>query len=209
MTPLPLSLSLTLVYETMARVVTEWVTGQALKVLTEMLADRGYGSVDVLGGHRTFLRGGILMRCEECDVVCMPEKIGVKELRALEENYDPESAVIVVTLEKPTPPGIKKMGAMAAWCTVLEMSFLVRNVSRHCWVPKHEVMKEDEVRELCQMYRLQDLKQLPRILQTDPQAIYCGAKIGDVLRIRGKEGTHVGGGVQYRIVTGIKPLIDK
>ena len=55
-------------------------------------------------------------------------------------------------------------------------------------VPKHEVLNEDEKRDLLAQYKIEP-KQLPRIKANDPVSKKLGAKKGDVLRVLRKSPT--------------------
>ncbi len=72
------------------------------------------------------------------------------------------------------------------------------DVLSHKFVPKHEVLKEEEKEELLKKYGV-TLRQLPRILSSDPVVKALGAKPGDVIRIRRKSLT-AGEAVYYRVV---------
>jgi len=60
------------------------------------------------------------------------------------------------------------------------------DIFKHSLVPPHRIISKDEVKEIMKKYGLKSLKQLPRILVTDPAAITIGAAIGDVLEITRK-----------------------
>ncbi len=72
------------------------------------------------------------------------------------------------------------------------------NIFSHKLVPKHEILKEEEKEELLKKYGV-SLRQLPRILSSDPVVKVLGAKPGDVIRIRRKSLT-AGETVYYRVV---------
>ena len=73
------------------------------------------------------------------------------------------------------------------------------DIFAHGLVPPHRIMSKDEVKKLMKKYGLKSLKQLPRILITDPAAIAIGAARGDVLEItRNSEIT--GESKYYRVV---------
>ena len=69
----------------------------------------------------------------------------------------------------------------------------------HELVPPHRIMSKEEVKELMKKYGLKSLKQLPRILVTDPAAIAIGAARGDVIEITRKSDA-AGETKYYRLV---------
>ncbi|OYT42154.1 MAG: DNA-directed RNA polymerase subunit H [Candidatus Aenigmarchaeota archaeon ex4484_224] len=68
------------------------------------------------------------------------------------------------------------------------------DVSKSELVPKHRVLSEKEKEELLKKYRV-TLKQLPRILSSDPMVKLLNAKIGDIIEIERK--SPLGGKVKY------------
>lgn len=72
------------------------------------------------------------------------------------------------------------------------------NVLDHQLVPKHIVLNEKEKEEVLKKYRV-TLKQLPRILSSDPVVKLIGAKSGDVVKIIRKDPI-LGESVYYRVV---------
>ena len=52
-------------------------------------------------------------------------------------------------------------------------------------VPKHEILGEEEKEKFVKEFNV-SLKQLPRMLQTDPVVKQLGAKKGDIIRITRK-----------------------
>jgi DNA-directed RNA polymerase subunit H (RpoH/RPB5) len=188
----------------MRHTLTEWVSKQATGTLEQMLNDRGFSNIEIIGSHETFISGGILIQAtgpnSKCDVICIPEKIGVKTLRSIEEEYNGRN-VIVVTLHKPTPPCLRQLTKTGSWCCIFDIGFLVRNVTRHEMVPKHTIANAKEIAWMRQRWRVDDLRRLPMIRSNDPIARYLGCNIGDVVRISGSEGSQVGGCVRYCLVT--------
>lgn len=67
-------------------------------------------------------------------------------------------------------------------------------ISKHDLVPKHELLKEKEKEEVLKKYGI-TLRQLPRILVTDPMVKNLNANVGDVIRITRKSET--AGEIEY------------
>ncbi|MCD6371661.1 MAG: DNA-directed RNA polymerase subunit H [Candidatus Aenigmarchaeota archaeon] len=72
------------------------------------------------------------------------------------------------------------------------------DISKHELVPKHSIVSEKEKREILKKYGV-SLRQLPRILSSDPMVIKLGAKPGDIIRIERKSPT-AGKTIYYRVV---------
>ncbi|MER3601429.1 MAG: DNA-directed RNA polymerase subunit H [Nitrososphaerota archaeon] len=72
------------------------------------------------------------------------------------------------------------------------------NPLEHVLVPRHEILSEEEAREVLQRYRVTPDK-LPYILSSDPVVKALGAKPGQLLRIVRRSPT-AGESVYYRVV---------
>lgn len=72
------------------------------------------------------------------------------------------------------------------------------NILKHEFVPKHILLNEQEKEGLLKQYGI-TLKQLPRILESDPVIKIIGGKIGDVVKIIRNSQT-TGQSVYYRVV---------
>jgi DNA-directed RNA polymerase I, II, and III subunit RPABC1 len=80
------------------------------------------------------------------------------------------------------------------------------NVIEYFLVPKHEILTEEETKELIQRNRL-DVNTLPWISYEDPIVRYYGAKVGQIIRITREtliQETTVDEYITYRIVKNIK-----
>jgi DNA-directed RNA polymerase subunit H len=72
------------------------------------------------------------------------------------------------------------------------------DITKHELVPKHAIINEKEREELLNKYGI-TLRQLPRILDTDPIVKILNGKQGDVVKIIRKSST-AGESVYYRVV---------
>ncbi len=72
------------------------------------------------------------------------------------------------------------------------------DITKHDIVPKHELLNEKEKEEVLKKFGIV-LRQLPRILDTDPMVKIVDGKIGDVVKITRKSET-AGEAVYYRVV---------
>ncbi|MGC8812323.1 MAG: DNA-directed RNA polymerase subunit H [Candidatus Aenigmatarchaeota archaeon] len=61
-------------------------------------------------------------------------------------------------------------------------------IEKHELVPKHILLSEKEKEELLKNYGI-SLKDLPRILSSDPMAKAINAKVGDIIKIIRKSPT--------------------
>jgi len=72
------------------------------------------------------------------------------------------------------------------------------DITKHELVPKHEILSEEEKKELLEKYKVR-LEDLPRILITDPAIAKLNPKPGDIIRIVRRDPI-AGETVYYRVV---------
>jgi len=117
-------------------------------------------------------------------IVRIPDEdpIGVTTLRAF-RDYRTENGfdhAILLALTKYTH--YTKREAEENKIEIFSIKFPFFDLFQHNLVPKHEFATPEENSALTAKYSI-DLKQLPKILVTDPAAQLLGAKIGDVIKI--------------------------
>jgi len=66
---------------------------------------------------------------------------------------------------------------------VINYKLLYINITNHIFVPKHEIISEQEKEDLINQYYLKNLHDLSCISYQDPQIIFIGGKINDVIKI--------------------------
>lgn len=72
------------------------------------------------------------------------------------------------------------------------------DITKHDMVPKHDLLGEKERDEVLKKFGI-TLRQLPRIVDSDPMVKILNAKIGDVVKITRKSET-AGEAEYYRVV---------
>jgi DNA-directed RNA polymerase subunit H len=91
-----------------------------------------------------------------------------------------------------------KQGARKRRIELLPKTFPAFDIFEHQLVPVHQILEEEEKREILTKYRVQPY-QLPQVISSDPAVKAIGAKPGDVLRIIRKSPT-AGEHIAYRYV---------
>jgi len=81
---------------------------------------------------------------------------------------------------------------------IFNIESLMFNITEHILVPHHEIMNQTETVNIMSKYNIQNLLQLPLILQSDPVAKFIGAKRGDIVKIT-KPSETAGEYVNYRL----------
>jgi DNA-directed RNA polymerase subunit H len=71
---------------------------------------------------------------------------------------------------------------------VKESNIQVFNIMSHDLVPIHEIISEEEKKELFENIKI-SLDQLPKLLDTDPVCVSIGAKPGQIIKINRKSYT--------------------
>lgn len=165
----------------------EYITN-SLRTLIEMLNDRklntGLSPADasnLVGTNLNFFKFDI----ENVRIIYyLPSKFKWADLKAsfdIDKKYD---LFIVVVKEKLTQNNIKLMNALGLPIQSFEIKELQFNITKHCLVPKHEIIADaDEIDTIVKSYNLKTKFQLPLLLRSDPIAKYYNLKNGDVVRI--------------------------
>mmetsp|Transcript_25022 Transcript_25022/g.64590 ORF Transcript_25022/g.64590 Transcript_25022/m.64590 type:complete len:208 (+) Transcript_25022:70-693(+) len=137
--------------------------------------------------------------------VFFPEdaKVGIKPIRKYCEKMQEQGinrAILVVqdAMTSHAKQALKETVTLGLHMEHFQEAELLVNITQHVLVPKHQVMSDDEKRELLRRYKLKD-SQLPRIQQHDPVARYYGMTRGQVVKIIRPSET-AGRYVTYRLV---------
>jgi DNA-directed RNA polymerase I, II, and III subunit RPABC1 len=164
------------------------VLERVLYTTIEMLKDRGY---NVVNDCRTL--GDITYKMQENEAILFgdhsqhgnvivyfhnEERVGVKQLRQWNEK-NPNSNIIIVSLEGPTAFTKKEADQHFKNCQFFLFQQLCVNITKHSLVPKHEKLTREEINKL--NFKVSDL--FPKLYTNDAISQYFNYKVGDLIRI--------------------------
>ena len=175
-----------------------------LKTMTEMLCDRGYTQIEYKAQSEHEVNRCIMAkRCvlsarhksqsaKVCQVIFLRDnKLGVNHVREFEEVHNcskTHMSFIIVASAKATHPAIKYMSDRS-WISDFVANQVLHNVTRHCLVPKHELLPLEEHEALFRRFGIEDKpKMLPEMLHTDPIAKYHNFDVGDIVKVYARNG---------------------
>ena len=107
------------------------------------------------------------------------------------DNYDIKTGdtIILIVKDKITSEDIleeyfeKIYKSNQIFIQYFYLDTLTFNITKHHFVPKHEIITEKEKQELIENLNITSSKKLAKIKKTDPIAKYYGMKLNDVCRI--------------------------
>ena len=97
-----------------------------------------------------------------------------------------EDNVMFVTVDETTPANLKTLKGIFSRVQMFELAELLYNVMDHVHQPRFTVVDEREVAGIVQAYNMRNKVEMPRILTSDPVAMYLALKPGQVVRIERK-----------------------
>ena len=124
--------------------------------------------------------------------------VGLKTL--VNEKYvDKDLNIIIVLQDKPTSQ-INKEILIEDYknIEIFLVKNLLVNVTKHIFVPKHEILSQEEGKEILEKFKCTRL-QLPKILSSDAIAKYYGMKPGQICKIT-RNSNITGESIYYRLV---------
>ena len=74
---------------------------------------------------------------------------------------------------------------------------LLFNITKHSYVPKHELLSTDEASDIMKRYSIKNKSQFPIILKSDPVARYYDFKPGQLIKVY-RSSTATGESITYR-----------
>ena len=126
------------------------------------------------------------------------ETVGVRFLHQLKKSMEAEGAERGIIIARSQYSYAAKTDARSSDIELVPRIFPSFDIFEHALVPLHEVLTEEERKEVLAQYRVQP-HQLPWILVSDPGVKAIGGKPGDIVRIT-RDGATAGKYVSYRYV---------
>ncbi|CAN0890527.1 DNA-directed RNA polymerase V subunit 5A [Linum grandiflorum] len=108
------------------------------------------------------------------------------------------TGLIVILQNQITKQAEKALRLFSFKVEIFQILDLLVNITKHVLRPRHQVLTEEEKKQLLEKYNVED-KQLPRLLKTDAIAQYYGLEKGQVVKVT-YTGDITESHVTYRIV---------
>lgn len=160
--------------------------------LVEMMQDRGHDVTQMLHFQANELKNIMQKKqvfsvpvTKDLHILFYLDRKKLSEIKKFFENA-PEKVPHYIVVFKEKANNLKNLNDIKVpTLQIFEMKELLFNVSRHVLVPKHTVIKSEQViQDLLEKYNIKTRTQLPHILRSDPMAKYLGLSPGDVVMIK-------------------------
>jgi len=131
---------------------------------------------------------------------CIPEEstVGITAINRLQKAMKDANIEMGIIVASGRYTHAVKQSAKKKKIELLPRTFPAFDLFEHKLVPKHEIIAEEEKKQLLAQYRVQPY-QLPQIKSSDPAVKAIGAKPGDILRVIRKSPT-AGEHIAFRYV---------
>ena len=153
------------------------------KVAREMLESRGYQEVIQTGPDKLVGSHSNRGRPDTLVLFLQEVKASVKIVREVLEHLsstDTGKEIVLVSVHGSTTTKNENAHDNIKHLTY---RFLMNNVTRHCLVPEHSFVPEDEADVIAASFSSTP-SQFPKLLATDPVAVFKGFEVGDTVRIQ-------------------------
>ena len=163
-------------------------TKEELNILYQQHGSKGNSEIDTLdiiveGDNKIFVKYLTTNKIRNQIIVNTIDEIYESDIL---ENND---VLVIITKDKATYQGTLEEHINrifykdAIFAQVLWLNSLLFNITEHDLVPKYRIMTQEEKKALMDKFYLDDEKNLPKILVTDPVAKFYGVRIGDLCEI--------------------------
>lgn len=169
------------------------VITNSIKTIIEMLNDRGIkmdiqtdAINDIISSNNNRITFEVILNKIKI-IYYLNMKFKWSEMKKVFDNEDPDNKYdlyFLIIKDKISQSNMKLINALNLNIQIFDIKELQFNITKHILVPKHELIKDEEVvKSLLEQYSLKTKYQMPIILKTDPVAKYYNLKNGDVVKI--------------------------
>ena len=183
--------------------------------IIEMLTDRGidvpeYFKVDMANFNTMYENNNIDIFIDDPEQKVyvsfynISKAFGKNDLKTvvgeIKEKYESDDILIIIVLKEKYSISVKKELTNIYYKNVeiFLQKKLQFNITKNVLVPKHVILSEDVKDEVLKKYSCK-IAQLPKILHTDPVALYYGMKTGNICKII-RSNASSGETISYRVV---------
>ena len=100
---------------------------------------------------------------------------------------DKKDDFIIIVKDKPNDTLLKLMNTIwnvdGLYFTIYNLNNYLYNILEHEYVPKHEIIGEQEIKFIKQRYNIRSDKDIPQISRYDPVAQAIGLRPGQICKI--------------------------
>ena len=164
--------------------------------LKEKIEKRGKDTTDIIVKERKTGKNILIRVVSESKIVS--GNIGVRIVRNMKKDLEKKEISGILIAVGNFTFSAKREGIQHDIELISGSDLPTFNLFEHRLVPKHEIISDEERKDLLTKYRIQPW-QLPKIRASDPAVKMIGAKRGDILKIT-RESPTAGIAVAYRYV---------
>lgn len=155
-------------------------------VIEEMLHDRGFSDVDRTQHEQFWVayRDNVDRHDKIIVYFVKNAKVCIKKIKEIEQVLDDNVSYIILIYSNNITSFAKQAIVQDIECPIqtFHESELQFNITKHCLVPKHEIMSTKDKHDFLINNNFR-IPNLPRIYTNDPVVKYMYAKPGDLIRI--------------------------
>ncbi len=163
-------------------------TREELNILFQQHGSKGNSEVDTLdilveGEHKIFVKYLTSNKIRNQIIINTIDEVYESDLLSKED------IIVIITKDKVTYQGALEeyinriFYRDGTFAQIFWLNSLLFNISEHDLVPKYRIMTQEEKQALIDKLFLDDEKNLPKILVTDPVAKFYGVRIGQLCEI--------------------------
>ena len=163
-------------------------TREELNILFQQHGSKGNSEIDTLdilveGEHKIFVKYLTSNKIRNQIIINTIDEVYESDLLSKED------IIVIITKDKVTYQGALEeyinriFYRDGTFAQIFWLNSLLFNISEHDLVPKYRIMTQEEKQSLIDKLFLDDEKNLPKILVTDPVAKFYGVRIGQLCEI--------------------------